>query len=803
LKQKRSLVAQEVGEDGLPIAGSWDYLQERMARKFIACWSKDPSLVLMLKKGLELFPDTRILKPVLDQLLLVIKREQYPKQQKTAYYCLGEIFRHAAVVIHIKERWAFPAHARIEGFFERLQNLAVEIITNEDDKDKNILEQAQFFCLVRNDSPLDKDTKNERFNIIIKMVKGFRNITSLMKVNDFVVNALLAYQLANDKTLVVRAVNHLLEKAHKNIGFGNIQHLNIFDAKIFCERVAAESPVFFSELVIHTKNSELHWPTSLKTLIDQTGIMYSPISGDLNRFEEPISLLGIIKRTDNPFAHENAALALLLAVLNNVIFSGEKDATTKNQIDFEREIDISNCKVSCKSWNKIQSLNIELQIQLAFSTNDEKPIFPLPTWVEAEHKPLYRIGMFLRSCLLGNIDWSGISARESNQAKYTGLKTSFMKRQLGMMHSPEAINGETAPMSGWLSSLLFHLLQWPGTTIQDGNYNWPKVWNLKSLHKLIKARIAYQRALFCKMSGIPTYVEKLNFNWPIDKKNLDVVMVQSLLPLKGDFAEHGLMLNSPKYRARHRRHVAAVAELILHKSYCQNSIHDKKYKKSNIDLIIWPELAVNHEDIDILKSLANKTGAIIFTGLTFTHLPGVEGPNNVAKWIIPQKKASGLQFINRLQGKWNMMQDEAGKIKPWRPYQLLIELMHPAFPQDQGFRLTGSICYDATDIKMSADLKNKSDAYLVVALNKDVNTFDTMVDALHYHMYQHVVLVNTGEFGGSAAKAPYKERHEKLITHVHGANQVSISSFEMNMFDFRNIGKSYRSGKQLKAKPAG
>ena len=104
---------------------------------------------------------------------------------------------------------------------------------------------------------------------------------------------------------------------------------------------------------------------------------------------------------------------------------------------------------------------------------------------------------------------------------------------------------------------------------------------------------------------------------------------------------------------------------------------------------------------------------------------------------------------------------------------------------------------------MSADLKNKSDAYLVVALNKDVNTFDSMVDALYYHMYQHVVLVNTGEFGGSVAKAPYKESYDKLITHVHGANQVSISSFEMNMFDFRNIGKSYKSGKKLKTKPAG
>ena len=798
LKQKRSLVAQEAGKDGKLKAGSWDYLLERMARKFIACWSKDPSLVLMLKKGLELFPDKLILKPVIQQLSIVIERQKYPKQQKIAEYCLGEIFRHAAVAIHIKDCRAFPAHADVEGFFECLQTRAVEIIENEDGKDKRILEQALFFCLVRNDSSLGKDTKNENFNSITKMMKGFRSISSAMDIADFVANALLAYQLAENKALVVRAVNCMLEKSAKRNS--NFKKPNV---KFFCKKVAAESPVFFAELVNNAKNNDLIWQKSSKKLIAQTGILYPPISGDLKRFNgsEPVSLLGVIKRTDNPFAHENAILALLMAVFNGGKFGVKKDATADDIFEFVNFIDIANCKVSCKDWNKIQSLDVEVKI--VQPGNDEEPIFPVPEWVSDSHKPLYQIGIFLRSCLLGSIDWSGMNTRISNQAKYIGLKTSFMKRQLGMMHSPEAINGETAPMSGWVSSLLFHLLQWPGTSIHDDGYDWPKDWDLKALKKLIEERIKYQKVLFCSMSGIPAYVERINLDWPKEKQDLRVVMVQSLLPLKGDFAGHGLMLDTPVYRARHRRHVAAVAELILHKSYCQNSINDTNYKRANIDLIIWPELAVNNDDIDILKCLADKTGAIIFTGLTFTQLPGVDGPNNIAKWVIPKKQARGRQFINRLQGKWNMTQDEVGKVKPWRPYQLLIELMHPAFPKENGFRLTGTICYDATDIKMTADLKNKSDAYLVVALNKDVNTFDSMVDALYYHMYQHVVLVNTGEFGGSVAKAPYKENFDKLITHVHGANQVSISSFEMNMFDFRNIGKYYKSGKKLKTRPAG
>ncbi|MBY0345670.1 MAG: hypothetical protein K2P98_02250, partial [Neisseriaceae bacterium] len=593
---------------------------------------------------------------------------------------------------------------------------------------------------------------------------------------------------------VIRSVNSLLDELPR-------EGLICSDVLPFCKSIAVECPIFFAQLVEHAKGKDTKWLPLCKELISKLGLSQSKISGDLNRFnKKKLSLLSIIKRTDNPFAHENAALALLFAVLDKDGFNADIDSTSDEAAELEGIIDLSNCEVTCDNWNKIQSLDVPITITTAI---DLEPIFPLPTWIEAEHLPLYRMGIFLRSCLIGNADWSAMRVNDSSQAKYMGLKSSFIKRQLGMMHSPEALNGETAPMSNWVSSLLFHLLQWPGTNPHEDNYEWPKIWDTKALKKLVKNRLIEQKKLFCKMTGIPAYVEKLSLTWPVDKKSLKVVMVQSLLPLKGDFKEHGLMLDTPTYRARHRRHLASVAELILHKAYSQRSIDDSNYKDCKIDLIIWPELSVNNQDIDILKQLANKTGAIIYMGLTFTQLDGIEGPNNVAKWLIPQKSASGRQFMNRLQGKQNMMKDEAGKVKPWRPYQLLIELIHPAFPKVQGFRLTGSICYDATDIKISADLKDKSHAYLVVALNQDVNTFDSMVDALYYHMYQHVTLVNTGEFGGSVAKAPYKEKHEKLISHVHGAHQVSISSFEMNMFDFREIGKSLQSGKQIKTKPAG
>lgn len=51
-------------------------------------------------------------------------------------------------------------------------------------------------------------------------------------------------------------------------------------------------------------------------------------------------------------------------------------------------------------------------------------------------------------------------------------------------------------------------------------------------------------------------------------------------------------------------------------------------------------------------------------------------------------------------------------------------------------------------------------------------------------MYQHVIICNIGEFGGSSAQAPYDEERRRIISHAHGSNQISVSVFEVPMDHF-------------------
>jgi hypothetical protein len=157
---------------------------------------------------------------------------------------------------------------------------------------------------------------------------------------------------------------------------------------------------------------------------------------------------------------------------------------------------------------------------------------------------------------------------------------------------------------------------------------------------------------------------------------------------------------------------------------------------------------------------------------------------NAARWLVPQRRGTRRSWVEVDQGKKYPTQfEEKFGVTSWRPYQVVIELHDPKRKMNP-YRIAGAICYDATDISLAADLRDVSHMFVVTAMNRDVKTFDNMVSALRYHMYQHVLIANTGEFGGSTAQAPYQKEHDRLIAHVHGNHQIAISLFDVDLNHF-------------------
>ncbi|NLB76735.1 MAG: hypothetical protein GX799_09780 [Crenarchaeota archaeon] len=782
LKEKRHFTSRKVDAQGNPIAGEWDYLQERIARKFIAIWSREPSLVLLLKKGLELFPSARTLEPILDQLKEIGSRDE--KQKAVANYCFAEIFRHSATVIHKKDLHAIPAHADVSSFFEVLQDHAAKCISPQGQQNNEwsfVEEQARFLLLVRIDTTLEESTGDAQQDLIFKLLKGYRTITTQLTLDEISLCILLANQLSDDKHMLLRSTVELISNLRSGIANDKLSLLTA---------IATQNLDLVSEIIQQARLLRKSWvfTDDIKTLTEKIYLDIRPSKKPLDQIKTSQGLVQLITRPDNPFANEIMAIKLMQAL----IISYESQ-----QLELEdKQIDLAATTVIFKSGYKEIPLyqSFEEQLIVELKTQDALTTDYLTNFLNTEELALRKIAFVIRAALAGSKDVTGFGVSYPPKVGYRGLKSTHMKRQIGLYTTPESLAGKGAQTSGWLTTLLTKLLRWPGIRVNEQGYNWPTKFGLSEVKELLEKRLKELKSVYCQLSQMPALPELISPKWKKDKTNLNVVMVQSKLPTQKDFISD-LYLNDLQFRSQHRSHIASVAKL---------AVEHIKTSEIEPDLIIWPELAVHEEDLDVLKLLSQKTHAIIFAGLGF--LQNENGsPINTAIWIVPRKHNGNNNEIMRLQGKYHMTALERGKVQSWRPYQLMLELCHPNFPTQKGFTLTGAICYDATDIKLSADLSDKSNVFVIAALNKDVNTFDSMVEALHYHMYQPVVLVNSGEFGGSYAMAPYKEHHEKLIAHNTGKNQVAISSFSLNMFDFRRdgVGRSMRSKNQIKTQPAG
>jgi len=179
----------------------------------------------------------------------------------------------------------------------------------------------------------------------------------------------------------------------------------------------------------------------------------------------------------------------------------------------------------------------------------------------------------------------------------------------------------------------------------------------------------------------------------------------------------------------------------------------------------------------------------------------------------------GKRIIIRQQGKKHPAEPESNraatgvKIIGYRPAQWIIGYQWSEIEDEERLWLSASVCYDATDLSLAAGLRNFSDVFAVPAFNKDVNTFDQMALALHYHMFQYVVIANNGEYGGSNVYAPYDKPFERQVLHLHGQPQASAAFFEINeikQYIDRNkpnvnikAPKSTSSNRGFKTPPAG
>jgi hypothetical protein len=775
LRMRRSMtdMSEQVEGEAAREALLHDY--EVVARRLVAAWAINPSLVQVLRYALDLFPDPDLLNAVTDALKAKLQAVSRSSMEgRVVLYVFAELFKAGATETgrRAAQDPCFKV-GDVEQYRANLAGIAKAMLS--EDVPWYVKQQASLF-LASAGRPivlLGGGRELHHHRVLHEFLLG-KSKSRKTPVSDEVSISLVGYQLNENREAYVAWFKQFSVGREKGQIREALQLIGQTDLALFTAitqgwqgRISDENESIPNYLGAYTDS---RWPDNPPDL---------PIN----------TWLPLAKAITHPaavFDQENALLQLALAL------SSLKQKQLKNP-ELLTPLTIEVC---CSDWVKLRNPNVEvLKVRHVIGDDRRDPVYSTPSWCATEHAWMYAIGRLLRAAATGELDFTARQWLLSSEAGwYNGIRSTWQKRRMGMIQTATAIGGTTSAVTPWFSNLLLSLLRWPGIAAEEVFAEFESVATPKDLASLVRKRVEQQAELFGSSSNIPVY--RYPVEWPMkSSRHLRVVLVQGLMPATKDFEGGILGLSAPGYRERHRNHTAALLHLAYRQLQAVDSVLGQDHKPQ-VDLVVFPELTIHADDQDFMRAFSDATGAMLFYGLLGASVPGTGYPANMARWLVPQWRGGRRSWIEVDQGKWHLTYEEKKLgIIPWRPYQVVIELQDEEEP---GFRLSGAVCYDATDIALAADLKDESHMFVVVAMNKDVKTFDNMVSALRYHMYQHVLIANSGEYGGSTAQAPYDLEHKRLISHVHGSQQIAVSVFDVNVDDFGPLLNAAQPGSAVK-----
>lgn len=775
LRLRRTMTDLTDGEDAQLSKAVLLHDFEVAARRLLAAWSLNPGLAQVLTYALDLYPSPDLLKSVTEALLMKIHGERTDVYATgVAFYTLAQLFRASAA--QTGKRWGRDEIFKVgdvPAYRTQLGDLARNLL--QDSILPWYVAQQALLLLAALDQSVSVNTIDEQLEYH-RCLHGFlsgRVVDTLSKVEDTVAVSLVGQQLLGDETRYAKWFIAFAEPLSRK------------ERLVALELIAQNQSSLLKKIQDDRGDNVLTGEQAFESMLRRYASARQQDDDELPANGEWVAFDTVVTNRQTPFHQENALLQLAYVLAEAVAsFEGESEVLTPQSVELR-----------CEDWSQLNDPTgvARLAAKIRPRQSQKDPRYMTPPWCDNDDAYLYAIGRLLRCAATGELDFTARQwvLRDDNIGWYQGVSSTWQKRQVGLLHTSVAMAGTTGAITQWFSELLLHLLRWPGLQAQMESTNSAvAVENVVDLQNIVARRLKTQAAIFGRRSKLPVYLYPVE--WPIrDTHQLRVCVLQGLLPVTTDFNDGLAGLDAAGFRTRHRSHTAAILNLAYNKIQARDSALGRE-GKPYVDLVVLPEYSIHPDDQDLIRAFSDATGAMLFYGLCGARHPITDEPINAARWLVPQRRAGGRSWVEVDQGKNYPTAEEVNLgVKPWRPYQVVIELQ---LRGKTAYRISGAICYDATDISLAADLRDVTHMFIVSAMNKDVKTFDSMVAMLRYHMYQHVLVANAGEFGGSTAQAPYDQEHRRLISHSHGSAQIAINIFDVDMNHF---------GPELQAAEAG
>lgn len=639
--------------------------------KLIEEWIRNAGSVRLLRVGLDLFPDPSVLGSVLDLLKPIINSPSNERGiRSAAEYCLSELFRAAAIETGlVPDRELLPTLVDLEQYRDVLRDYARELMASHW-KSLSWLCQQQILLFVTSSSPVGFDFQSARD---VKETVEYANFLGFLQgraesnTDRWATHAVLARQSFLDPDAAARLIVPQLSK----------------------ERVAALAklaPSFAEELLIANNRLRRLADRAVLDLLSLPRKTPSSASSGIT-----VPLVDEARRWNCRVRDELSLVTFAIHWLEHKEKTG--DSMTPSTI----------------------SVNVGTDgIDVNFGKPDSNPFFDAPDSFPFSDDWRFELGFLLRFVITGQSDPTESlrhPAWREREDCYRSPAWHWAVRRYSLYNGRDRLGPEWIPISTWMESFLTALLHWPGALHPPKPFQ--EMGSISKAIRLCRKRTKQLEAMPGEANDLLALSVTPRSLWnkksPVTKP-LRVCVAQLAVPEFRDgrvtnaFGPHDPECNAPATRHQYRRHLTAMLAGIDQ----MLRVRSTHRPGTGLDFLLLPELSVHPDDVRTrLLPFVRKHRCWVFVGLTY-HRCHSDGPLvNSGLWIVPESSPSG-GILHKFyeQGKQHLAPEErsafAGIVEGHRPCQWLLKWRWSANKADRPLKLSGSICYDATDLALAA-----------------------------------------------------------------------------------------------------